>query len=176
MLQTKHIYLRLVQEDDVDFLLSLRLNHQLSRYLNPVDDNKEKQLNWLKEYKQREAIGTDYYFVIVDKSIGNIGLIRAYDINHANSVFTWGSWIIKEEGRPKYAAIESLLLVYEFAFNELGLKIAKFDVRNDNTHVINFYKRFGANFIYKDELNHYFELTKAQYTQLKYNRYYTFLI
>jgi len=176
MLQTKHIYLRLIQEEDVDFLLSLRLNQQLSKYLNPIDDNKQKQLDWLKGYKQRETNGTDYYFVIVDKDIGDIGLIRVYNINYADSTFTWGSWVIKDENRPQYAAIESLLLVYEFAFNELGLTIAKFDVRNDNSHVIKFYNRFGADFVYKDELNNYFELTKVRYTQLKYDRYYKFLI
>mgnify|MGYP000293499629 CR=1 FL=1 len=176
MLQTKNIYLRLIQETDVDFLLSLRLNQNLNTYLNQVSNDKEQQLSWLRNYKQREQNGTDYYFVIVDKQLGDIGLVRIYDIDYANRSFTWGSWVIREENRPKYAAIESALLLYEFAFNELNLILAKFDVRNDNVGVIKFHNRFGADYLFQNELNNYFELSKTKYIQLKYNQYYKFLL
>ena len=176
MLQTKHIYLRLIQVADVDFLLSLRLNKNLNQHLNQVNDDKEQQLAWLAGYQKREYTGTDYYFVIVDKELGDIGLVRVYDIDYANKSFTWGSWIIRENNRPKYAALESALMVYEFAFNELNLILSKFDVRNDNSGVINFHNRFGAKYLYTDELNNYFELSKTQYLQLKYNQYYKFLL
>lgn len=176
MQQTKHIYLRLIQDSDVDFLLSLRLNQNLNSYLNQVNDDKEQQLTWLKNYKQRELNGSDYYFVIVDKKLGDIGLVRVYDIDYANKSFTWGSWIIREENRPKYAAIESALLVYEFAFNELNLLLSKFVVDNNNLGVIKFHNRFGAKYLFTDEVNNNFELSKTQYLQLKYNQYYKFLL
>lgn len=176
MQQTKHIYLRLIQDADVDFLLSLRLNQNLNSYLNQVNDDKEQQLNWLQNYKQRELNGGDYYFVIVDKKLGDIGLVRVYDIDYANKSFTWGSWIIREENRPKYAAIESALLVYEFAFNELNLSLAKFVVDNKNLGVIKFHNRFGAKYLFTDEVNNNFELSKTLYIQLKYNQYYKFLV
>ena len=176
MQQTKHLYLRLIQKSDVDFLLSLRLNQNLNAYLNMVSNDKQLQLSWLTNYKEREKHGLDYYFVIVDKELGDIGLVRVYDIDYANKSFTWGSWIICEENRPKYAAIESALLVYEFAFNELNLLLAKFDVRNDDTGVIKFHNRFGAKYLYYNELNNYFELAKTNYVQLKYNQYYKFLV
>jgi RimJ/RimL family protein N-acetyltransferase len=176
MQQTKHIYLRLIQDSDVDFLLSLRLNQNLNSYLNQVNDDKEQQLNWLQNYKQRELNGGDYYFVIVDKQLGDIGLVRVYDIDYANKSFTWGSWIIREENRPKYAAIESALLVYEFAFNELNLSLAKFVVDNNNLGVIKFHNRFGAKYLFTDEVNNNFELSKTLYIQLKYNQYYKFLL
>ncbi len=176
MQQTKHLYLRLIQESDVDFLLSLRLNQNLNTYLNKVSNDKQQQLLWLANYKEREKNGLDYYFVIVDKKLGDIGLIRVYNIDYANKIFTWGSWVISEENRPKYAAIESLLLVYEFAFNELNLLLARFEVRNDNIDVIKLYNRFGAKYLYHDDLNNYFELTKTNYIQLKYSQYYKFLM
>ena len=176
MQQTRHIYLRLITQSDVDLLLDLRLNQNLNKYLNQVDDDKEQQLNWLKIYKQREVNGTDFYFVIVDKKLGEIGLVRVYDIDYANKSFTWGSWIIKEENRPKYAAIESALLVYEFAFNELNLSLAKFVVDNNNLGVIKFHNRFGAKYLFTDEVNNNFELSKTLYIQLKYNQYYKFLL
>jgi len=94
MQQTKHLYLRLIQKSDVDFLLSLRLNQNLNAYLNMVSNDKQQQLSWLTNYKEREKHGLDYYFVIVDKEVGDIGLVRVYDIDYANKSFTWGSWII----------------------------------------------------------------------------------
>lgn len=176
MQQTKHIYLRLINEHDVDLLLELRLNQNLNKYLNQVNNDKEEQLNWLKTYKDREASGTDFYFVIVDKKIGDIGLVRVYNVDYANKSFTWGSWIIRENNRPKYAAIESSLLVYEFAFNELNLSLAKFVVDNSNLGVIKFHNRFGAKYLFTDEINNNFELSKILYTQLKYSQYYRFLL
>lgn len=176
MQQTRNIYLRLVQKADVDFLLALRLNQNLNSYLNKISNDKEQQLSWLDNYKQREKLGSDYYFVIVDKKLGDIGLVRIYDIDYANKSFTWGSWIIRDDNRPKYAAIESALLVYEFAFNELGLVLAKFVVDNNNLGVIKFHNRFGAKYLFSDEVNHNFELSKSSYIQLKYSSYYKFLI
>ena len=176
MQQTKHIYLRLIQESDVDFLLSLRLNQNLNAYLNTVSNDKQQQLSWLKNYKEREAQGLDYYFVIVDKELGDIGLVRVYDVNYASKSFTWGSWIIREENRPNYAAIESALLSFDFAFNELGLLLGNIDVKVNNIIADNFYQRFGMNYQYQDEDSKYYQLTKTQYTQLKYSQYYKFLL
>lgn len=176
MQQTKHLYLRLIQDSDVDFLLSLRLNQNLNIYLNTVSNDREQQLSWLKNYKERESNGLDYYFVIVDKEFGDIGLVRAYDIDYANKSFTWGSWIIREENRPKYAAIESALLSFDFAFNELGLLLAKIDVKLNNIVADNFYQRFGMQYQFQDEDSKYYQLTKTKYTQLKYSQYYNFLL
>lgn len=176
MVQTKNIYLRLIQEEDVDFLLKLRLNQNLNKYLNVISNDRNQQLNWLKDYKIREASGTDYYFVIVDKKNGDVGLVRVYDINYMVKSFRWGSWIITEEDRPKYAAIESAILSFEFAFNELNLKLAYIDVVKENIKADNFYKRFGLEFSHCDELNKYYILNKNKYLTLKYNQYYTFLI
>ncbi len=176
MQQTRHIYLRLVQEADVDFILSLRLNQNLNQYLHQIDNDKEQQLTWLRNYKQREQLGTDYYFVIVDKMLGAIGLVRVYDIDYVTKTFTWGSWIIRDDNRPKYAAIESALLSFAFAFNELNLSIAKIDVKSANSRADNFYQRFGMSYQYQEADSKYYQLTKTNYIQLKYNQYYKFLL
>ncbi len=175
MQQSKNLYLRLVKESDVNFILSLRLNKNLNSYLTPVNDNVDEQIKWIKKYKLKEIEGLEYYFIIMDKTLGAIGLVRVYDIDYAQKTFTWGSWILKED-RPKYAAIESAMLSYEFAFNELGLFIANFDVMKENGKVINFHKHFGANYLFSDDVNYYFELTKKTYLSLKYNKYYKFLL
>ncbi len=175
MQQSKNLYLRLVKESDANFILSLRLNKNLNSYLTPVNDNVDEQIKWIKKYKLKELEGLEYYFIIMDKTLGAIGLVRIYDIDYAQKAFTWGSWVLKED-RPKYAAIESAMLSYEFAFNELGLFIANFNVMKENGRAINFYKHFGANYLFSDDINHYFELTKKTYLSLKYNKYYKFLL
>lgn len=174
--QTKHIYLRLIQYTDIDFLLSLRLNQKLNVYLNKIDNDKEHQISWLTNYKERELLGLDYYFVIVDKELGDIGLVRVYNINYVDKSFVWGSWILREENRPKYAAIESALLSLDFAFNELGLLTANIDVKLENIVADNFYKRFGMDYRFHDDDSKYYQLSKLRYTALKYSQYYKFLL
>ncbi len=106
----------------------------------------------------------------------NLGLVRVYDIDYATKTFTWGSWVIREDNRPKYAAIESALLSFTFAFNELNLSIAKIDVKSANSRADNFYQRFGMSYQYQEADSKYYQLTKTNYIQLKYNQYYKFLL
>jgi len=46
-------------------------------------------------------------------------LVRVYNLQ--KSSFCWGSWPIKDEA-PKSTAIESVLMVYQFGFDELNYK------------------------------------------------------
>ena len=172
---TKNLYLRLVNENDVDFILSLRLNPKLNDYLSPVDENKESQLNWIEDYKIREDNGLDYYFVVVDKNLGSIGLVRVYDINYNDKTFVWGSWVLKEE-HPKYTALESAVLSYEFAFMQLNLEVANIFALKDNQKANNFYDRFGCKFLYEDRLKRFYKLTRADYIKLKYGKYYSLFV
>jgi RimJ/RimL family protein N-acetyltransferase len=176
MLKLKHLFLRLVEESDVDFILSLRLNNNLNKYINKTSEDRNQQIKWIKSYKETEKIGLDFYFVIEDVNLGSLGLIRIYEIDYLNKLFTLGSFIIREENRPKYAAMEGILLAYDFAFNELNLNLCKCCVDNDNKRVIDFQNRFGAKFLYQDEKNNFFEVSKSLYTRLKYSKYYSFFM
>jgi RimJ/RimL family protein N-acetyltransferase len=84
MLQTVNTYLRLAELEDADFILSLRMNEKLNRYLSPVTADTSQQINWLQQYKLRESEGSDYYFIIMNKAIGEIGLIRVIMITVAH--------------------------------------------------------------------------------------------
>ena len=54
---------RLVEEKDAGFILSLRTNPKLSRYIHNTDDSLDKQRQWIRDYKKRELEGKDYYFI-----------------------------------------------------------------------------------------------------------------
>ncbi len=174
-LKSNHLEFKLVEEEDANFILELRGSNNLNKYLSKTDIDLQSQKNWIKNYKKKEAEKLEFYFRIDKKDQEQLGFVRIYDIDYSKKTFTWGSWIIKE-GRPPFSALESALIIYEYAFYKLKLEKAIFDVRKDNIGVIKFHKRFGAIKISEDELNEYFELPKKEYEKQKaenYNQYLT---
>lgn len=167
----KRINLRIVQIEDAEFLLSLRVDPNKNCYISTVDNNLKKQQQWLQNYKEREQNKLEYYFVIEDKNGEPFGCVRLYDF--IGDSFCWGSWILKG-GCPSYMAVESALQVYEFAFYLLNFKNCHFDVRKENTSVVTFHERLGANTTHSDDLNYYFKYSKDNYEAIK-SRYLRFL-
>ena len=51
---SKTIKLRLVEEHDAEFILSLRLVEKYSTYLTKVEPDLDSQKSWIKEYKKSE--------------------------------------------------------------------------------------------------------------------------
>ena len=56
---------RLVEEQDAAFILSLRTDPKLSRFLHPTENDEEKQRAYIRGYKEREKQGKDYYFIFL---------------------------------------------------------------------------------------------------------------
>ena len=77
------------------------------------------------------------------------------------------------DGQELRAAVESALLVYEYAFGVLGFTQAHFDVRQANTQVWKFHERFGARLQSETELDRFYILPKANYLEVRerYARY-----
>jgi RimJ/RimL family protein N-acetyltransferase len=170
LLTGKNIDLRTATPDDARFILALRLDEELTRHISRVENSLQKQYDWLREYKERERLGKEYYFVIQSKVRSNYGTVRLYDFRGTS--FCWGSWILNKDV-PSSSAIESALLLYEFAFYHRGFERSHFDVRKENIKVVAFHTRFGARIVNEDELNYYFDFSKADYekTRLKYMRF-----
>lgn len=158
-LKSRTITMRLIEEEDALFVLGLRLDSRYNKYLSQVENDLQKQVQWIKDYKQEEERAIQYYFVI--EADGNkCGTVRLYDFRQYS--FCWGSWILNEN-KTRYAAVESALLVYRFGFESLNFKRSHFDVRKDNTEVISFHKKFGALVIGQDDDNLYFNYGAEQY-------------
>jgi len=155
----KSIYFRLAQPSDATFIHSLRVDEKFNKHLSKVDDDIEKQINWLVDYKKREALKMEYYFIILRKSDNiQIGTVRVYDFINEENSFCWGSWILNHN-KTRYAALESALLIYDFAFFELGFLRCHMDIRKENLKVIDFHKRFGVRIVGEtnaDLLGHYY--------------------
>lgn len=157
------LHVRLVREEDAEFILRLRTDEKLARYLHATDDNVEKQVEWIKQYKIREAAGEDYYF-IYDKDGQNIGVNRIYDINYDQEQVTAGSWICKAEGM---ISIYTIMILRDIMFDIMGAKCDCFDVRKGNKKVQRLHEMCGAQKVSEDEQNYYYCLTSGDYEQNK---------
>ena len=167
MKEGRTIYFRLVKLEDAEFIHALRVDEQYNKYLSQVDDDVEKQREWIKSYKQRENNKQEYYYVIHRKDNNlPIGTLRIYDFIPEENSFCWGSWILNEN-KTRYAALECAMCVYEFAFEELGYSRCHMDMRKENKGVVEFHKRFGIHIYDESEIDYYAYLYKDDYLNVK---------
>jgi len=154
----QNILLRTAEPEDAEFILSLRLNPDLSKYLKPIDPSVEKQRKWIEKKKIEP---NDYHMIIENKSSEKLGVVAIYEklnIKWANGDFNWGRWIISREA-PFMVAFESMVLVYNFAFFSLNLRRALFEVRKNNKRVHAYHFSYGANIVSIEDTYHWFEFT-----------------
>ena len=153
------LHVRLVREEDAEFILSLRNNPELNQYIHPTDNDVEKQRQWIREYIEREKKGLEYYF-IYSMNDELFGVDRVYRINKYDDSYTWGSWICK----PGITAAQLMLqyiLSTDIINNIIGLEQCFYDVRKDNLKVLYFHRRtLRSNEIGETELDILFSNTK----------------
>ncbi|WP_218241167.1 GNAT family N-acetyltransferase [Comamonas fluminis] len=162
--KSRTINIRLVEESDAEFILKLRLDEKYNQFLSDVNPDMQAQRDWIKKYKNDEFLKKQFYFIIERNDGVPCGTVRIYDIK--GDSFCWGSWILNEN-KTRYAALESAFLVYQFGFNELGLKKSHFEVRKGNEKVISFHKKMGAVKILEDDLNEYFNISQEAVLEAK---------
>lgn len=131
--------LRPVTLDDAAFIVELRSDPLLNRYLHEISSRVADQDEWLERYFARP---NDYYFIIEDAdSSERHGAIGIYDMEADASWAQWGRWILK---RGSMAALESAWLVYEAGFSRLGLASLSSRTLIENPQVVSFHDSFGA--------------------------------
>ena len=150
---------RLVNEDDSDFILLLRTDTWHTRFIHPTDNSLEKQLEWLKRYKECEAEGRDYYFIYFQGD-EPVGVNRVYNIFEYYG--TEGSWICKPKSEPN-VALATYMILHDIMFEDINLDLSIFDVRKDNKKVQRTHKLFGAVVIGESEIDNYFSIFKKTY-------------
>lgn len=122
--------------DDAGFILSLRTDPKLGRFLNPTSSRLEDQQAWLGNYFER---ANDHYFIIEDMADSRQGAIAIYDIVDGKA--EWGRWVLRH---GSLAALESAWMIYETGFYGLGLKTMYCRTMAENAKVVSFHDSFGA--------------------------------
>lgn len=163
-LTSKTVSMRLVEESDAEFILSLRTDDKYNKHLSAVSQDVDSQIQWIKNYKKDEIERSQFYFIIERNDGVRCGTVRIYDIR--NDSFSWGSWILNEE-KTRYAAIESAFLVYSFGFGELGFKKCHFEVRKGNEKVISFHEKMGALKTGETDMEYFFEITSESVSKAR---------
>jgi hypothetical protein len=159
------VQVRLANENDSEFILSLRTNEKLSRFLHSTDNDVEKQREWMRNYKVRESNGVDYYFIYYYQ--GNpFALNRIYDIKSDRA--TGGSWLCKP-GTDVEQSMASAMILRDIMFEILDLDLDVFDVRKGNKKVQKLHAMFGAVKVGESDLDFFYELPKNVYFEHRSN-------
>lgn len=131
--------LRPVRLGDYEFIWRLRSEGDRSQYLHPIDPDPLLQRKWIEDYLQRNE---DYYFIVESledkKPQGTIGL---WGVERPSCIAEWGRWILLPES---IAAVESVMLLYEFAFDVLGLSEVFCRTVAQNSKVTSFHESVGV--------------------------------
>lgn len=138
------LHVRLVREEDAEFILKLRLDPQNARFIHDTNPSIIEQNKWISQYKRREQMGGEYYFLF---ELGGVpqGVYRIYN-RHEDWCVT-GSWVFSSDA-DKYSAIKSLIITHEIVFNNLKhAYVYDMDgVNLENVGVIKIMKLIGGKF------------------------------
>jgi RimJ/RimL family protein N-acetyltransferase len=130
--------LRPIKLDDAGFLTELRSDPSRTTYLHPVSSDPSYQHEWLTTYLGRAG---DYYFVVERTSdLRREGTVGLYDVDGQSSSAEWGRWILQP---GSVAAAASALLIYQIAFDVMGLGRVYCRTVADNASVVSFHDRCG---------------------------------
>jgi len=155
--------LRLVIENDAEFIVELRTNPLLSRYLNPISTDVLEQKEWIRRYKSKEKIGEEYYFIFSKNEV-NIGLERLYNIS--DGTFTHGSLIFSPDA-PFGSSILADIITREIGFEYLEIPLNLFDVKKGNVKVLTYHKTYDAEQIREDQESLFFKLHYSNFSKNK---------
>lgn len=131
--------LRPIADRDAAFVVELRTNPRLNRYLHAGATQVDEQLTWLGRYYEREG---DYYFVVERLDSGaSEGLISIYDIDATALSGYWGRWVLKPNS---LASVESVYLMFRMAFEQLRLRCVYSRTVGENEKVVSFHDSYSC--------------------------------
>ncbi len=138
-LEGKYVTLRSVEESDAEFILSVRNDPRISKYLPPLIVTVEQQRQWIA--RQRDD-NNSYYFLMETPKGEAIGSISVYDIESDTA----------ETGRfcslgDPVSNIETCILLNDFCFDIIGIQTIHIWVYEGNKSVISLNQSFGYEWI-----------------------------
>jgi len=158
------IILRLAEEADAEFILSLRTNLKLNAHISNTSPEISDQIKWIQNYKTREKQGLEYYFVSQDQDGNKYGTIRLYNFDPTS--FELGSWVFMPNS-PLGIAVKTHIIGLEMGFEQLNAEYCRISVRKKNTGVVRYIEDFKPIITSEDDLDYHFALSKMNFYQRK---------
>lgn len=150
-----------VEAEDAAFIIEARTDPKKSRFISETDTDLDSQINWINEYKKRESIGEEYYFIGIDESGERFGTYRIYNIK--NGIPVIGSWVTKPGYNKAQNSIKMDIIMKEFVFEVLKFSVLNFDVRKNNKSVLRYHKMFDPTIVQETEIDVFFLLQKEDF-------------
>ena len=130
--------LRPVVPEDAALAIALRTDPELTRYLPPLNVDREAQARWIAGQQQTPD---DFYWAVQRSGPdGRVeGFVGLYG-RTAEGGYEWGRWILRKDS---LAAAESALLMYRFAFETLNAPFVTCQSAVENQKVVQFHQNCG---------------------------------
>jgi len=155
---------RLIEPGDAAFILKLRSDPSLARFISKTSNSLNDQINWINNYKTREAEGKEYYFVTTTLDGQSLGTSRLSELE--GDCFELGSWLFSREA-PQGASILADIVTKEIGFDMLDFNFCKFNVRKENKSVLKYHLNFSPIIVDENDLDVYFNLSKENFYKNK---------
>ena len=163
-LEKYELKVRLVNEEDASFILSLRSDPKKTKYMITLDDEIENQRRWIQEYKEREKEGLDYYFIYSNVEDKPIGLNRISHVDYIERTAKASSWITVEGLINE--AFKMSIIQSEIAFDLLKIDTFRWDVHKKNSKVIRIFKLFNYKFEDNGTEYYQFSIVKSDFIKI----------
>ena len=123
------LHVRLVREEDAEFIVKLRTNPQNARFIHDTNPSVEQQK----------------YYLLFEANGESQGVYRIYN-RHEKWCVT-GSWVFKQDAE-RNSALKAMIITHEIVFEDLKhLYVHDVDGINENNRgVINAMKSIGGKF------------------------------
>lgn len=138
-LQGEHVVLRPLSAHDAQITFRWRQGAR-ARLLNEGARTIEEQAKWIETRP-----GNEFNFVIALKSGEPVGMLSLIGVNAKSKHAETARFLIGEEDRVRGvpAAVEAMKLLYEFAFDQLGLMRLFGNITADNMLMVKWQKYLG---------------------------------
>lgn len=153
-----NISLRLVEEQDANFIISIRNDDKKARFISRTYPHVELQKKWIKEYKKREKNGEEFYFIATDGNNEDFATYRIYKIE--SGLPEIGSWVSKPNYSNPLNSLKVDVIIKNYVFDELGFDKLQFEVRKLNHSVVKYHQMFSPVKVSEDKKNNYYTLEK----------------
>ena len=154
---------RMVVEEDAEFILNLRVDPDLGNYMRTVSNEIDVQVEWIREYKKRELEGIEYYFIYFRNGLP-LGVNRMTNIREDSWM---GASLIFKKDSGAGTSILATLIQYHIGFEILDKSVHFGDQLKSNKKAIRFNKFLGSDFIHEDENVFYIILSKRTYLKTR---------
>lgn len=158
------ITLRLITVNDAEFIVNLWTNPLVKSFISAFSPTIHSQIKWIQDYKLKEQLGLDYYFIVEDENHNQYGTIR---LNYfEEDSFVLGTWVFMPNS-PFGMAVKAHIIGLETGFKLSKSNYCKISVVKENLNVLRYLENFNPIKINEDNQYYYFLLPKNNFYSFK---------